>query len=118
MNSLQCIASGDPEPHDREKDPIILGPDAGNSKRKRDPTVRGSCPEKEAWKEVKKAACSAVLMDLSEKFTTVSKTWAVAPNKELEPPSLGLSTPNLYYFDHYLHWHMWQHVAGADSKRA
>jgi hypothetical protein len=40
-------------------------------------------------------------MDLSKKFTTVSKTWAVAPNKELEPPSLGLSTLKLCYFDCY-----------------
>ena len=53
--------------------------------------------KKKARKEVKKAARSAVLMDLSKKFTTVSKTWAVAPNEELEPPSLGLSTPNLSY---------------------
>jgi hypothetical protein len=57
--------------------------------------------KKKAWKEVKKAAHSAVLMDLSKKFTTVSKTWAIAPNKELGPPSLGLSTPNLSYFDRY-----------------
>jgi hypothetical protein len=57
--------------------------------------------KKKARKEVKKAACSAVLMDLSKKFTTASKTWAVAPNEELEPPSLGLSTPNLSYFDRY-----------------
>ena len=57
--------------------------------------------QKKPWKEVKKAAHSAVLMDLSEKFTTVSKMWAVAPNEELEPPSLGLSTPNFSYFDCY-----------------
>jgi hypothetical protein len=56
--------------------------------------------KKKARKEVKKAH-SADLMDLSEKFTTVSKMWAVAPNEELEPPSLGLSAPNLSYFDRY-----------------
>ena len=54
--------------------------------------------KKKAWKEVKKAACSAVLMDLSKKFTTVSKTWAIAPNEELEPPPLAfllLPSPTL-----------------------